>query len=192
MALQFSSTQRVSKNTRLSTNIAEALIKALGINTLNNGSTVEQIASAITEKLNAIGSGVTADTLLTILSDAGNVQGTKVEGEVALNTMYITVSDVKAMTDDQLDILACGDVVVKEDTSGKHAYIVTYKKDKHGICMSYFDASCIETVSYDYTNGHWVYNSMDLSYIPLIEDKTDYVQLNYNGQEFKLAKYVEQ
>jgi len=44
-----------------------------------------------------------------------------------------------------------------------HAYICTYKEDKAGICLSYFDASGIETVSYDYTDGAWVYNSTDKS-----------------------------
>ena len=163
MGITFSNTQRVSKNTRLTNNICEALIKALGINSLNNGATVEQIASAITEKLDAIGSGVTADSFLAILSESGNVQGSKVEGEVAFNSVYLTVSNMTTLTDAQINALACGDVIVKEDSSGKHSYRVSYKKDKTGICITYSDASCIETVSYDYTDGHWVYNSTDVA-----------------------------
>ena len=73
----------------------------------------------------------------------------------------LVVSDIKALTGEQIDKLDCGDIVIKEDASGKHAYLVTYKKDKVGICISYFDASTVETESYDYTDGAWVYNSQD-------------------------------
>lgn len=75
----------------------------------------------------------------------------------------ITVSDIKSISSDELSSLRCGDIVCKEDSSGKHSYVVTYKKDNVGICLSYFDGSgYIETVSYDYTGGTWVYNSTDV------------------------------
>ena len=163
MGFNFSKSNKLSGNTRLASNISEALIKALGINNLNNGATVNQIADAISAKLNSIGSGVTADTFLTILSESGNVQGSKVEGEVELNTAYLTVPNMTTLTDAQIDKLACGDIVVKEDSSGMHSYRVTYKKNQTGICITYTDASLIETVSYDYTDGHWIYNSTDIT-----------------------------
>lgn len=73
----------------------------------------------------------------------------------------IEVTNIKQLTDEEIDKLECGDVVVKKTGSQKHNYIVTYKENGVGICLSYFDASTIETVSYDYTDGHWVYNSTD-------------------------------
>ena len=73
----------------------------------------------------------------------------------------LVVSNVTQLTDSQINSLQCGDIILKKDNSGKHIYIVTYKKDETGICLTYFDATYVETVSYDYTNGHWVYNSMD-------------------------------
>ena len=59
--------------------------------------------------------------------------------------------------------LECGDIVTKEDETGKHCYICSYKKAHVGLCLTYTDASCVETVSYDYTDGAWVYNSTDIT-----------------------------
>jgi len=76
-------------------------------------------------------------------------------------------SGITTMGDEELDAIKCGDIIVKKTIEGdhvlSHAYICTYKEDKAGICLSYFDASGAETVSYDYTEGHWVYNSTDKS-----------------------------
>lgn len=75
----------------------------------------------------------------------------------------VTTGNMTELSDDQINSLNCGDVVLKEDESGKHAYLVSYKKDGVGICITYTDASVVETVSYDYTEGHWVYNSTDVT-----------------------------
>lgn len=73
----------------------------------------------------------------------------------------IFVEDIKTLTNAQIDALECGDMVVKKTGKMKHTYFVTYKEEKHGICLSYFDATGIETQSYDYINGVWTYNSED-------------------------------
>ena len=72
----------------------------------------------------------------------------------------LEVSDVKALSNSQIDLLRCGDYLVKKDASGEHAYKVTFKSDT-GMCLTYHDASVIETQSYDYVDGNWVYNSED-------------------------------
>ena len=77
----------------------------------------------------------------------------------------VECSNVKALTDDQINLLRCGDYLVKKDASGEHAYKVTFKSAT-GMCITYHDASVIETQSYDLVNGHWQYNS---------EDKTELV-----------------
>ena len=75
----------------------------------------------------------------------------------------IVVGNIKQLTGEQIDNLECGDIVCKEDETGKHSYVVTFKKDRVGICLTYGDGSgYIETVSYDYTGGAWVYNSTDV------------------------------
>ena len=40
--------------------------------------------------------------------------------------------------------------------------MVSYKEHHVGICLTYSAAGYLETVSYDYTDGHWVYNSTDV------------------------------
>ena len=62
-----------------------------------------------------------------------------------------------------LDGLKCGDKVIKVTGKKKHAYIVSYKGEGvgEGICLTYADAAGTETVSYDYTEDGWVYNSTD-------------------------------
>ncbi len=72
----------------------------------------------------------------------------------------VECEDVKALSNAQIDLLRCGDYLVKKDASGEHAYKVTYKSDT-GMCLTYYDASVIETQSYDKIDGVWTYNSED-------------------------------
>lgn len=74
----------------------------------------------------------------------------------------VVVEDVKNIDGSVLSTLQCGDVVIKHDESGKHSYVVTFKSDT-GICLTYSDASVIETQSYDKIDDEWVYNSEDKS-----------------------------
>ena len=78
------------------------------------------------------------------------------------NFATFKVADVKNIDGEILSQLKCGDVVIKEDASGEHAYIVTYRGET-GICLTYADASVIETQSYDLVGDEWVYNSEDKS-----------------------------
>lgn len=73
----------------------------------------------------------------------------------------VDVDNIQSIGDDILNNLKVGDVVRKKTDNMKHCYVVSYKEEKHGICLSYFDADYLETVSYDYVEGHWVYNSTD-------------------------------
>ena len=79
---------------------------------------------------------------------------------VANGTIKANVSNIKTLSNNVINNLRCGDIVLKEDTSGKHAYLVSFKSDT-GLCLTYCDASCVETQSYDKVEGNWVYNSED-------------------------------
>ena len=81
------------------------------------------------------------------------------------NDYNIEVTDITKMTTAQLEALQCGGVVIKVTGNQKHRYVVSYKEDHVGICLTYTDASVVETVSYDYTNKNWVYNSTDVTHI---------------------------
>lgn len=74
----------------------------------------------------------------------------------------ITTDNIVAMTNEQLNSLRAGDVVVKITGNMKHTYTVSYKEDNKGICITYTDAGYLETVSYDYIDDNWVYNSTDV------------------------------
>lgn len=75
------------------------------------------------------------------------------------------VTNIEELSDAQLDNLRCGDSVQKITGLQKHNYIVTYKQEKHGICLSYYAAGYLETISYDYVDGHWVFNSKDVTIV---------------------------
>ena len=72
----------------------------------------------------------------------------------------VTVTDIKNIPSATIKKLDCGDIVLKKDSSGLHAYIVSFR-NATGICLTYTDASCIETQSYDKVGQNWVYNSED-------------------------------
>lgn len=75
----------------------------------------------------------------------------------------LEVTDITALTNEQLDALKCGDAVIKVTGKQKHLYLVTYKEeDGGGICLSYNAAGYGETVSYDRVEGGWQFNSVDV------------------------------
>lgn len=75
----------------------------------------------------------------------------------------VVVNNITSIDGDTLSSLKAGDIVLKNDSTGKHAYVVSFKKDGTGICLTYTDASVVETVSYDFTDNAWVYNSTDVT-----------------------------
>ena len=82
----------------------------------------------------------------------------------------IEVADITGLTDDQLDSLNVGDKVAKKTGTAQHLYVVSYKDAENGgLCLTYTDASTVETVSYDHTESGWAYNSTDKGSIPPAE-----------------------
>lgn len=83
--------------------------------------------------------------------------------EILNSLVGVEVEDITAIPADMLDSLECGDVVVKKTGNQRHAYWVSYKGDGagEGMCLTYTDASVVETVSYDRTDEGWAYNSTD-------------------------------
>lgn len=75
------------------------------------------------------------------------------------------VENIKAIPSDILNEVKCCDVIAKKTGEQYHCYIVTYKQENAGICLTYFDASVVETQSYDYVTDAWVYNSEDKTVI---------------------------
>ena len=93
--------------------------------------------------------------------------GPIIESLLALVTP-VEAADITALTDGQLDALKVGDKVAKKTGTAEHLYTVTYKDAENGgICLTYLDASVVETVSYDHSESGWAYNSTDKT--PLVE-----------------------
>lgn len=85
---------------------------------------------------------------------------------VVASSVPTEVADITAMTSAQLDALEVGSKVAKVTGTAKHLYVVSYKDAENGgICLTYVDASRVETVSYDHTPSGWVYNSTDVTNI---------------------------
>lgn len=90
--------------------------------------------------------------------------------ELAHAAKPIEVSDITGLTGDQLDALNVGDKVAKKTGTAQHLYVVSYKDAENGgLCLTYTDASTVETVSYDHTESGWAYNSTDKGSIPPAE-----------------------
>ena len=79
----------------------------------------------------------------------------------------IKTSDITNLSTKDINKLKAGDIVLKKTGNQKHTYIVSYKEDNQGICLTYNDALYTETVSYDYntTTKTWDYNSTDKTVI---------------------------
>ena len=75
----------------------------------------------------------------------------------------IKTSDITNLSTKDINKLKAGDIVLKKTGNQKHAYIVSYKEENQGICLTYVDATLAETVSYDYNSEtkQWTYNSTD-------------------------------
>lgn len=79
------------------------------------------------------------------------------------NALYEVDNDeIESLPQELLEALDCGDVIIKRTGSQKHLYRVSYKEYGKGICITYSDASCIETISYDCVDGVWTFNSKDV------------------------------
>ena len=101
----------------------------------------------------------------------------------------VECDNVKTLSNSQIDLLRCGDYLVKKDASGEHAYKVTFKSDT-GLCLTYHDASVIETQSYDKIEGVWTYNSEDKTPNLLETQTEDDVKALIEGGTLENAKPI--
>ena len=115
---------------------------------------------------------MTKEELIALIGAKITGQGNQVDCGGALSTVLIElangakpveVTDITAIDGKILDSLKVGDKIVKVTNNQGHLYQVSYKGAGvgEGICLTYVDASVIETVSYDYTDEGWAYNSTD-------------------------------
>jgi len=111
------------------------------------------------------------DELLALIAEKIAGQGNQIDlggalgailSALAGSALPLEVADITALTDEQLDALKVGDKVAKKTGTAQHLYVVSYKDAENGgLCLTYTDASNVETVSYDHTESGWAYNSTD-------------------------------
>lgn len=78
----------------------------------------------------------------------------------------IEVTNIAALTGEQLDALRNGDMVVKITGTQKHTYTVTYKDETAGeLLLTYVDWQNVEGVYYEKQEGVWTYIQTDNTHI---------------------------
>ena len=78
----------------------------------------------------------------------------------------IEVTDITALTADQLDALRNGDLVIKITGNQKHTYWVSYKDEVKGeLSLVYADHQNAEEVYYEKVEGAWTYIQTDITTI---------------------------
>lgn len=86
-------------------------------------------------------------------------------GRCVFSCLRVFVDDMEKISQDILNKLDCGDMVIKETVENgkvlKHCYVVTHKQDT-GICISYNTTGYSDTYSYDKVDGVWTFNSKDV------------------------------
>lgn len=84
--------------------------------------------------------------------------------EVVSRSAALEVTDIEALTAEQLDSLEVGDKVAKITGKQKHLYLVTYKGEGagEGIVLTYNACGYGEAIAYDRTESGWQFNSKDV------------------------------
>ena len=72
----------------------------------------------------------------------------------------LVVSDITALTNEQIEALRCGDIVIKNESGNKHSYVVAYKKEDE-MSLVYVDHENAEEVYYEKTGSNWAYIQTD-------------------------------
>ena len=89
----------------------------------------------------------------------------------------MSTADIEHLSDSFLNQIKAGDIITKRTGNMKHTYVVSYKEEKHGICITYVACGYMETISYDYTDGHWVFNSKDVIEVQPVEPTKLYLHM---------------
>jgi len=113
----------------------------------------EEIKALIAEKIAGQGNQVDLSGALA-----------QILGELAGASAPIEVTNIEALTTEQLDSLQVGDKVVKVTGNQKHLYLVTYKGEGagQGIVLTYNACGYGEAIAYNRTESGWEFDSKDV------------------------------
>jgi len=97
-----------------------------------------------------------------VLDDILQEYGKRLGDVESVAVKRIVVTDMEALTGEQIEALQAGDMVVKRDETGDHSYRVSFK-GATGICLTYSDCENVETIAYEKVEGEWTYDSKDVT-----------------------------
>lgn len=93
-----------------------------------------------------------------------------IRAKYADETVKLEVGSVETLTTEQISRLKCGDIVIKDTGTERHAYVVSYKDDtKHEMSLVYADPKNIEEVYYEKNGTTW----RIIKTITQVADKSD-------------------
>jgi hypothetical protein len=121
-----------------------ALISASASNNSVSVESTQKLKDAVALAESALQSHQSIKTI-----NGGDVVGS---GDITLPAEL--VANPESLTSAQCEALRIGDVVIKSDSTGSHAYKVSFKSST-GMCLTYSDAENVETIAYDKENGSW-------------------------------------
>jgi hypothetical protein len=98
------------------------------------------------------------------------------QDEITSASKILEVANIKGLTNAQCEALRAGDIVVKSDNTGKHAYKVSYKGSA-GLCLTYADCENVETVAYEKSNDNWAWDSTDITPISTALQPSDFATI---------------
>lgn len=122
----------------------DALISASASNNNVSVESTQKLKDAVALAESALQSHQSIKTI-----NGGDVVGS---GDITLPAEL--VANPESLTSEQCEALRIGDVVIKSDSTGSHAYKVSFKSST-GMCLTYSDAENVETIAYDKENGSW-------------------------------------
>lgn len=120
---------------------------------------------------------ITADIADNTLTEAKLV--TALQNKIDGAAQIIDVNNIKALTNAQCEALRAGDIVNKVDSTGKHAYRVSFK-NATGMCLTYSDCENVETVAYEKANDNWAWDSTDVTAIGSALHASDFDEITEN------------
>lgn len=157
----------------------DALISASASNNEVNVESTQKLKDAV----------ALAESALQSHQSIKTINGESLVGSGNISLPAELVANPESLTSEQCEALKIGDIVIKSDASGSHAYKVSYKSST-GMCLTYADAENVETIAYDKENSAW--SKTDKTITPIGDGLTedDFGSIGVNAAKALVAAAI--